>query len=297
MRRRKPTRQIDVSKASLYAIIVNVSEITVLMGFVVYTMFTGITPQNRQFILLFAVIGGLMASWGAFLDIREALMARRRQLQILDLTQTNTQMDDLNHTLRAQRHDFLNHLQVVYSLMEMDEYAEATDYLEKVYGEIRAVSSFLSTRSTAVNALLKVKAGACAQEHIDLKMNIKSPLQNLPMPAWELCRVLGNLIDNAMDAAKQAETPQISLSIAEDIRAFRFEIVNNGPAIPEALQPTIFEEGVSTKGENRGMGLSIVKNTLKPYGGDVSCQSDEKGTRFSVTLPKIALKDEAAAEH
>ena len=292
-----PTRQIDVSKTSLYAIIVNVSEITVLMGFVIYTMFTGITPQNRQFILWFAVIGGLMASWGAFLDIREALMARRRQLQIRDLEQTNTQMDDLNHTLRAQRHDFLNHLQVVYGLMEMNEYAEATDYLEKVYGEIRAVSSFLSTRSTAVNALLKVKAGACAQEHIELRMDIKSPLLNLPMPAWELCRVLGNLIDNAMDAAKQAETPHISLSIAEDIRAFRFKIENNGPAIPEALLPSIFEEGVSTKGENRGMGLSIVKNTLTPYGGDVSCQSDESGTRFSVTLPKIVMKDEAAAEH
>lgn len=297
MNRRKPTRQIDVSKASLYAIIVNVSEITVLMAFVVYTMITGVTPQNQQFILLIAIIGGLMASWGAFLDIREALMARRRQLQIQDLTQANTQMDDLNHTLRAQRHDFLNHLQVVYGLMEMDEYAEATDYLEKVYGEIRSVSSFLSTRSTAVNALLKVKAGACEQEQIGFRMDIKSPLLNLPMPAWELCRVLGNLIDNAMDAAKQAETPQICLSIAEDIRAFRFEIENNGPAIPQALLPSIFEEGVSTKGENRGMGLSIVKNTLKPYGGNASCQSDAGGTRFTVTLPKIALADEAAAEH
>ncbi|HPJ02542.1 MAG TPA: Spo0B domain-containing protein [Candidatus Limiplasma sp.] len=294
MNRRKVTRQIDVSKASLYAIIVNISEIAVLMGFVVYLLFTGITPQNRQFILLFAVIGGLMASWGAFLDIREALMARRRQLQIMDLEQTNTQMDDLNHTLRAQRHDFLNHLQVVYSLMEMSEYAEATDYLEKVYGDIRAVSSFLSTRSTAVNALLKVKAGACAHEHISLQMDIKSPLQDLPMPAWELCRVLGNLIDNAMDAARQAEHPQISLSIAEDIRAFRFTIDNNGAVIPEELLSTIFEEGVSTKGENHGMGLSIVKNTLKPYGGTVDCLSGESGTRFSVLLPKIALKDDIA---
>ena len=291
--KRKPTKQIDVSKASLYAIIVNIAEITVLMGFVVYIMLTGVTPQNRQFIQGIAVIGGLMASWGAYLDIREALMARRRQLLISDLEQSNTQMDDLNHTLRAQRHDFLNHLQVVYSLMEMNEYTEATDYLETVYGEIRAVSSFLSTRSTAVNALLKVKAGACAQEHIDLQMDIKSPLAGLPMPAWELCRVLGNLIDNAMDAAKQADTPHIRLTIAEDIRAFIFSIQNNGPAIPAELLDSIFAEGVSTKGENRGMGLSIVKHTLEPYGGTAGCKSDESGTAFTVTLPKLPQKDEA----
>jgi two-component system, LytTR family, sensor histidine kinase AgrC len=295
--RRKPTKQIDVSKTSLYAIVVNVSEITVLLGFVVYTMFTGVTPENRQFILMIAIIGGLMASWGAFLDIREALVARRRQMQILNLEQTNTQMDDLNHTLRAQRHDFLNHLQVVYSLMEMNEYAEANDYLEKVYGEIRSVSTFLSTRSTAVNALLKVKAGACAQEHIDLQMDIKSPLQNLPIPAWELCRVLGNLIDNAMDAARQAEKPTIRMAIREDIRSFIFSVENNGPSIPADLLPRIFEAGVSTKGENRGMGLSIVKNTLEPYGGEVRCESGEDGTRFTVTLPKITPKSEAAAEH
>lgn len=293
MNRRKPTRHIDISKASLYAIIVNVSEITVLMGFVIYTMVIGVTPQNRNFIQWMAIIGGLMASWGAFLDIREALMARKRQLQILDLEQSNTQMDDLNHTLRAQRHDFLNHLQVVYSLMEMKEYAEATGYLETVYGEIRSVSTFLSTRSTAVNALLKIKAGACVQEKIELQLDIKSPLDALTMPAWELCRVLGNLIDNAMDAAKQADKPQITLTIHEDIRAYLFTIENNGATIPEAMRDSIFEAGVSTKGENRGMGLSIVKSTLEPYGGEVNCECTAAGTRFTVTLPKLSQKDEA----
>ena len=68
---------------------------------------------------------------------------------------------------------------------------------------------------------------------------------------------------------------------------------NNGTAIPAALLDSVFEAGVSTKGENRGMGLSIVKDTLEPYGGDVSCESGEGLTRFSVTLPKKSQKDDA----
>jgi two-component system, LytTR family, sensor histidine kinase AgrC len=148
-----------------------------------------------------------------------------------------------------------------------------------------------------VNALLKVKAGACAQENVDLKLDIKSPLLGLPMPAWELCRVLANLIDNAMDAAKMADKPQICLSIAEDIRSYLFTIENNGATIPAQLLPTVFEAGVSTKGENRGMGLFIVRETLKPYGGTVNCESGDGCTRFSVTLPKTPQKDEPRVRH
>ena len=283
---RKPSREIDVGKASLYAVIVNVSEIVVLAGFVLYVLMTDITADNHHAIQGLAILGSLMACWGAFLDIREALITRRRLHFIEDLEQTNVQMDTLNHTLRAQRHDFLNHLQVVYSLMEMKEYGEATDYLEKVYGEIRSVASFLGTKSTAVNALLKVKAGACAQHGVELQLNIKSALEGLTMPAWELCRVLANLIDNAIDALKTTEKPCICLTIAEDLRTFTFTVANNGDMIPPDMRQSIFEAGVSTKGEGRGMGLSIVKETLDAYGGTITCDSGAMETAFSVTVPK-----------
>jgi len=285
---RKPSREINVGKASLYAVIVNVSEIAVLFAFIIYVTVMNITAENRHFIQILAIIGGLTASWGAYLDIREALLMRRRLRIIEALEQSNTQMDTLNHTLRAQRHDFLNHLQVVYSLMEMKEYGDATDYLEKVYGEIRSVSSFLRTRCTAVNALLQVKAGACAERGIELKLDIKSPLDNLTIPAWELCRVLANLIDNAMDALKNTAKPCICATIAEDLHAFTFAVEDNGEEIPANMREKIFEAGVSTKGEGHGMGLSIVRETLAAYGGTVECASGPERTAFSFAVPKKA---------
>ena len=283
---RKPSRDIDFKKASLYAVIVNVSEIAVLFGFVLYVALSDVTVENHRVIQALAVLGGLTASWGALLDIREALQTRRRLRVIEALEQTNTEMDTLNHTLRAQRHDFLNHLQVVYSLMEMKEYGDAMDYLEKVYGEIRSVASFLRTKSTAVNALLQVKAGACEERGIAIQMEIRSSLEGLSMPAWELCCVLANLIDNAMDAVKTAEKPTLCLSIAEDLRNYTFTVANNGLPIPPDMRDKIFEAGVSTKGEGRGMGLSIVRQTLEAYGGTVTCESDAERTAFGVTVPK-----------
>jgi two-component system sensor histidine kinase AgrC len=283
---RRPSREIDFRKASLYAVVVNVAEIAVLLGFILYVALSDVTVDNQRFIQMLAILGGLTAGWGALLDIREALQTRRRLHVIEALEQTNTEMDTLNLTLRAQRHDFLNHLQVVYSLMEMREYGDATDYLEKVYGDIRSVASFLRTKSTAVNALLQVKAGACQEHGVDMQLDIKSALDGLNMPAWEVCRVLANLIDNAMDAVKTAVKPTIRLTIAEDLRAHTFTIANNGTPILLALREKIFEAGVSTKGEGRGMGLSIVRQTLDEYGGAIACESTAEETSFCVTVPK-----------
>ena len=180
--------------------------------------------------------------------------------------------------------------------MEMQEYGEATDYLEKVYGEIRSVSSFLRTKSTAVNALLTVKAGACAERGVDLQLDIKSSLENMKMPAWELCRVLANLIDNAVDALRGVENPAIRLNIAEDLRAFTFTVINNGPPIPEEFRERMFEAGVSTKGEGRGMGLSIVRGIMESGGGRLTLRSDAHETRFEGTLPKPSAAPQALSE-
>ena len=283
---RKPTRAVDVGKTSLYAIVVNAIQIGVLVLFGLYVAINGVNERNTQAVQYLAMFGCLLASWGAFIDIREAMRQRRRLRQIEDLETTNTQMDTLNRTLRAQRHDFLNHLQVIYSLMEMQEYAEANDYLEKVYGEIHSVSTFMRTNSAAVNALLKVKAAACEDRKVELRLDIKSALDGVDVPSWELCRVLGTLIDNGLDALKKTPRPWLAITIAEDIRAYCFTVANNGPTIPPELLSTMFQAGVSTKGEGRGMGLSIVRQTLQAHGGDVRCESDAERTAFIATIPK-----------
>lgn len=284
----KPTRKIDIHKAAIFAIIVNAMQILVLVAFTVYVLFMD-WNGGKYVVQTLAVISAGMASWGAMLDIRQALFTHRRTRTIYELEQTNTLMDGLNHKLRAQRHDFLNHLQVVYSLMEMREYEDATDYLEKVYGEIRAVSSVLRTKSTAVNALLQVKTAACEDQGIAFTGNIKSMLEGVTLPAWELCGVLSNLLDNAMDAAAHAPEPAIELDILENLRGFIFTVRNNGEEVPVGIRERLFDAGVSTKGEGRGMGLHIVRRTLEDAGGTIHFQCEDGKTVFTAFLPKLGM--------
>jgi sensor histidine kinase regulating citrate/malate metabolism len=228
----------------------------------------------------------LVVSWGAALDIREAFGARRVSEEADMLESAYEKLEQLNNTLRAQRHDFMNHLQVVSSLLELNEDAAAQDYLERVYGDIQKVGRTLKTAHPAINALLAAKMADCEAKGIAVNLMIESAWDKLTMPDWEMCRVLGNIIDNAMDALKGVAGATLTIRMGEDLRAFSFAISNNGPMIPEALRERIFQTGFSTKHADRGMGLAIVRELMADFDGEVCVESDERQTSFVGALKK-----------
>lgn len=204
------------------------------------------------------------------------------------LQESYRNLEKLNSNLRAQRHDYLNHLQVVYGLMELEEYGELKKYLQPVYKDMLKTGKALKTSKPAINALLKAKMDEAESKDIDVYIEVKSNLQNLQVEDWELCKVLSNLLDNAITALGEKEgEKRIELDITEDAKNYHFDISNNGPMIPAEMQETIFKQGITTKkGEGHGMGLYIVLNVLKTYKGSIKLVSEENETTFSFSLPK-----------
>ncbi len=213
---------------------------------------------------------------------------RRLRKLYEDLQDSYRQLENLNSELRAQRHDYLNHLQVVYGLMELEEYDELLDYLQPVYKDMQKTGKALKTSKPAINALLKAKMDEAESRKIDFYIEVKSDLKNLEVEDWELCKVIANLLDNAMTALEEKEgEKKISLEIMEDKEGYRFDISNNGPMILPEMQEMIFRQGISTKkGEGHGMGLYIVANVVKSYKGTIKLTSEENETTFSFSLPK-----------
>ena len=106
--------------------------------------------------------------------------------------------------------------------------------------------------------------------------------------------MLGNIIDNALDAMKETKKPVLTIDLSEDLKTFRFAVANNGPDIPPEDQERIFLSGVTTKAEGHGMGLFIVRDTLREAGGDISLASGDGQTVFSGWVPKGSGAPEAA---
>ena len=109
------------------------------------------------------------------------------------------------------------------------------------------------------------------------------------MPGWEMCRVLANLIDNAVDAVRQMPMEslrEITIILAEDASGYRFSVENTGLPIPREFRESIFQAGVSTKGTDRGMGLSIVRSILEKHGGRIETDIKNGRTRFFGSVPR-----------
>ena len=205
-----------------------------------------------------------------------------------NLTESFYQLQKMNETLRSQRHDYLNHMHVVYGMVELEEYQELKEYLSPIYRNLMKTGKAIRTSIPAVNALLMAKLGEAEKESVDFYIEVKSDLKELHMEPWELCKVLSNLIDNALTALLDREGERkLLLDISETKDTYLFQVSDNGPPIPENLQPAIFSPNVTTKkGEGHGMGLFIVTNVLKENGGTIRFSSDEKQTIFTVEVKK-----------
>lgn len=195
----------------------------------------------------------------------------------------------LNDKLRMDRHDYLNHLQIVYGLMELEEYDEMNSYLRKVYKELLKTGKAVKTSKPAINALLAAKMAEAEAQGIEFQVDVKSDLKKLAIEDWELCKVLSNLIDNAMKALEDStgEEKKLRVQITEAPERYIFIVDDNGPKIPENIRESIFKKGFSTKkGEGHGMGLAIVSEILGKNSGNIELSSDDEETVFTVSFGK-----------
>lgn len=205
-----------------------------------------------------------------------------------ELKKNYKNLEKLNGELRSQRHDYLNHLQVVYGLMELEEYDELRRYFEPVYKEAQKTGKALKTSRPAVNALLKAKMDEAERKGIDFYVEVKTNLKHLKVEDWELCKLISNIVDNALTAVEEiGGERKVIVDMMEDQTHYRISVMNNGPKIPEKMQEEIFKQGItSKKEEGHGMGLYIVKNIVKEYHGMLQLISTDEETVFGFAFPK-----------
>ncbi len=269
----------------LFIMLFTINGMEFLLGCVLLRGIWGRTARQTDVVLFLAMgvilLGGLLTAGGLFFISRYQYRSYR---------ESEKNLENLNGKLREQRHDYLNQMQIVYGLLELEEYEDAREYLRPVFKDLMKVNRALKTSQPAVNALLQAKMETAEKRGIDFYLDVGTRLDALAMEPWELCKVLGNLIDNGMTAVSELEGERrISMDIRESADEYYFMIRNNGPEIPEQNRKLIFNQGFTTRGEEgHGMGLFIVAAVLKEAGGRVEFVSSREETAFTVTVPKGA---------
>jgi two-component system sensor histidine kinase AgrC len=276
-------QEYNISKIVLISIFLNLIQVVFITLFIYYKNKNPYMIEGNFIIYVIALSIGINSIITGIIFYN--LLFKKGSTNLID---TIKYLEQFNKTLRTQRHDYLNHIQVIYSLMELEEFEEARNYMEPVYKDIVRISKALKTSKPAVNALLQAKLQMAEKNEIDMELEIKSDLTYLNMEPWEFCRVVGNIIDNAIFALnRKPDNRYMFVEFTEDVLNIRINISNNGDSIPKEIIDNIFKEGFTTKGDKGdGMGLAIVKEIVETFSGTVSVTSKEQSTSFEIVLPK-----------
>jgi two-component system CitB family sensor kinase len=225
---------------------------------------------------------GRHIGWVATLRDRTELLELQREL---DLTRKTTD------TLRAQAHEFSNRMHIVSGLIELGEYDDVRSYIQQVAADQTELTTSITARVSdpAVAALLIAKSSQAAERGASF---VVEPTTRLPRMeerlATDVSTVLGNLVDNALDAVGTGPDPFVAVEVLERDGAVRIQVRDSGPGVDIGLEDRVFRHGFSTKeseaGDGRGIGLALVRMICRNRGGDVSVHN-EGGAVFVATLP------------
>lgn len=154
----------------------------------------------------------------------------------------------------------------------------------------------IKTDNFSISALLYTKIGLAEARNIDLEINVECSLKEMPLTPLESSSLLGNLIDNALEAVegKTGEHRHVELEISNERGFYMITCANTGGPIAPEIRERIFMPDFTTKEGHSGLGLSIVKDIANKYGGSIHLNSNEHKTTFIATIPVSPIYDDIA---
>ena len=210
--------------------------------------------------------------------------------QLRDAVSSYESIRTLGEALRAQTHEHGNRMHAAVALLELDRRDEAIEILTETSRQSQSLVDQVTARrhgDPAVGALLLGKASQAKERGIDWRVHIEPETPRTPLSPVDAVSVLGNLVDNAMDAAAESDDRWVQVSLRPGDRdGIVLEVSDSGPGIAPAERARIFDQGYSTKpagAEGRGVGLALVHSVVAGAGGTVTVSGEP--TTFRVDLP------------
>lgn len=185
-------------------------------------------------------------------------------------------LDRQNEQLKTLIHDEKNHLTTIKSIAKNKE---LDDYIDSIYGKIVGYSLFGNTQNKMLDLMINKFQYICEAENIDFYVSIKTAnLSYISSP--DLITMLGNILDNAVEAAKLSNRKSIDLSIN---RVNKFDILtcsNSCESKPYAIGKTL----LTTKSDTcfHGLGVNSIKNIVNKYDGSFEWNYNEDAREFVI---------------
>ena len=213
-----------------------------------------------------------------------------------ELEQLGRELDStrgLIDALRAQDHEHANRMHTLLGFLELEMYDDAMEFVDEVVGDHRATAEQVTEKihDPLLAALLVGKATVAAERGVALWISDRTLLPDRLIDPRGLVTVVGNLVDNALDAVAGTPHARVEVELRAEGRTAVLRVRDTGPGVPVEQQELIFTDGWSTKKPpahgKRGLGLPLVRRLAERQGGSARvAEAVGGGAEFTVVLPE-----------
>jgi two-component system CitB family sensor kinase len=233
-----------------------------------------------------------------------AVVTLRDRTELEGLLRELDNVDALTDALRAQQHEFANRMHTVAGLIELGDHSAAVRYALEVSGATAGLAQAIRERIEApeIAALLLAKTTVAAERDVQLVLSDETRLADTDVDTNMLLTIVGNLIDNAIDAAVAGRPPaRVDVRLIGGCdRNVTIQVTDSGPGVPKELTSRIFTDGFTTKsGDERrhsGIGLALARRLVARAGGTITVDCSGP-TTFTVMLPAEQQPDHTRDAH
>ncbi|WP_107471286.1 ATP-binding protein [Streptomyces monashensis] len=223
-----------------------------------------------------------------------AVVTVRDRTELVGLLRELDSVRGLTDALRAQQHEFTNRMHTLAGLLDIGAYDDAYEVAVESAGAGQALTESVRKRigNPLMVGLVVAKTTVAAERGVYVELDAGSALGEDPPHLPRLLTIVGNLLDNAIDAAADGPPPAggraVRLTLTEEERVTTVRVADTGPGIAPGAHDSIFEDGWSTRPDRgtarRGLGLALVHRLVMRHGGTITV-SEGPGAVFTVRLP------------
>jgi two-component system CitB family sensor kinase len=222
-----------------------------------------------------------------------AVATFRNKNELFRLNEELAQVKGYSEGLRSQTHEFYNKLYLISGLIQLGSFQEALDVITKESDVHQNVIQFIMDRISDpfIGGLLIGKFNRSKELKVNLIIDTSSSFKDIPdvIDRQLLVTIIGNLIDNAMDAIIECsqQVKEVTISLSDQGNQLLIEVEDTGEGISSEIANKLYQKGFSTKGSNRGYGLHLVKKATEQLNGELFYERTKADTTiFTVLIPK-----------
>ena len=202
----------------------------------------------------------------------------------------NPLINDLISKLKANEHEYKNHLNTIWSIAQVTPSEEIKEKLKEYIGNIvddtEEFSMLLNIENTIIKAVLYNKAQRAEKLGVKYNYKVSSDFKEIQLDNSELTVILSNLLNNAIEATSFIEKKEVIINITEDERYYKIEVKNYTSNLKSEDLTQILKVGYTTKGEGRGYGLANVKAIVDKYKGKIQMSLEDDMINISILFLK-----------